>query len=740
MSPEMRNPDIMNRFLLTIALAIFSASSLPAADGKWTPQQVREIDPVWLKKQGLEISPEKLWNPKRGTGLLAATVNVGGCSGGFVSPSGLFITNHHCLFSVLQEHSTPQNDIITNGFLARDRSAELPSKSLRLLVARKYTDVTSEIEASVPASASDIQRTRAIEAKQRAMVESCEKQKATKCRVAAFDGGVHYTLIESTEFSDVRLVYAPPRAVGEFGGEIDNWMWPRHTGDFAIGRVYVGADGVPAANAGSNVPYKPAFHFPISTRGVDEGDFVMVLGYPGTTYRAFTADEMLERRDYFFRGREELYGEWISILEESTKGNPEAEIRVADTLKTLHNRAKNATGQLAGFKRGNLLEKQRASDEAVLAWASKNPRYAQAVAARAELKKVVDDQLSTFQRDWLLSTIPVGGKSMYHATTPYGMRPLYFAVNIAQLAKQRQKPEAERGSFWTEKGIASLSDRFEREQKNYYEPADKQIFASFVRRALTLPQGQRIAAIDRVFGGSTSAEAVTAKIDELYAATKVTDPAQRVAMMNETEEQLRARRDPLIDLGFALDAELQRLLDRQATLEGAVTRLRPVWRKAVMAQAGRPIAPDANSTLRVSFAHVKGYEPRDGVMYVPQTSLSGILEKQTGEEPFDAPDTILAAANAKKFGRWVDRELGDVPVNFLSDADTTGGNSGSPTVNGRGELVGVNFDRVWENVANDFGYNPDIARNVNVDIRYLLWVLDQVEDADALLRELGVRH
>lgn len=730
----------MNRLFRFITLPALFVTSLAAGDGKWTPQQVREIDPAWLRKQGLVISPEKLWDPKSGSGLLAATVNVGGCSGGFISPTGLFITNHHCLFSVLQEHSTPQNDIITNGFLAKDRNAELPSKSMRLLVARRYTDVTREIESSVPEKATDIQRTRAIEAKQRAMVETCEKQKATKCRVAAFDGGVNYTLIESTEFNDVRLVYAPPRAIGEFGGEVDNWMWPRHTGDFAIGRVYVGSDGIPAANAPSNVPFKPAFHFPISTKGVDEGDFVMVLGYPGTTYRAFTADEMLERRDYFFKGREELYGEWISILEESTKGNPEAEILVADSLKSLHNRAKNATGQLAGFKRGNLLEKQQTADEAVLAWAAKNPRYSQAVAARAELKKVVDDQLRTYQHDWLLSTIPVGGKSMYHASTPYSMRPLYFAVNLAQLARQRQKPEAERGSFWSEKGITQLADRFDREQKNYYEPADRKIFASFVRRALALPQDQRIAAIDQAFQGATTPAAIDAKIDDLYASTKVTDPAQRALMMKETEQQLRARRDPMLDLGFALDLELQRLLDRQAALEGAVTRLRPVWRRAVMAHAGKPIAPDANSTLRVSFAHVKGYEPRDGVMYVPQTSLSGIVEKHTGEEPFNAPAKILAAAAAKSFGPWVDRDLGDVPVNFLSDADTTGGNSGSPTVNGRGELGGVNFDRVWENVANDFGFNPDIARNVNVDIRYLLWLLDRVENADGLLRELGVRR
>ena len=710
-----------------------------AASGKWTPQQVREIDAAWLKKQGLEISPDKLWDPGKGTGLLAATVNVGGCSGGFISPDGLFITNHHCLFSVLQEHSTAKNDIITNGFLAKTRGEELAGKALRLLVAKKFTDVTKEIEGSVPQSADDIARTRVIEAKQRELVDRCEKQPATRCKVAAFDGGLSYSLIESTEFSDIRLVYAPPRAIGEYGGEIDNWMWPRHTGDFAIGRVYVGSNGAPAATAVTNVPYKASQYFPISTKGVKPGDFVMVLGYPGTTYRALSADEMTERRDYFFKGREELYGEWISILQESTKGNAEGEILVADTLKTLLNRYKNAQGQLAGFKRGSILEKQKAADDAVLAWAKKDAKYSQAIAARAELKKVVDEQLKTYQHDWLLSTIPVGGKSMYHAATPYGMRAVYYATNIAHLARERQRPDAERGSEWSDKNIPRLVERFDREQKNYFAPSDKRIFASFVRRALALPAGQRIAAIDKAFAGVNGEAAIMARIDQMYAATKVTDGAERAKMLTESVDALHARRDPIVELGFTLDDELRQLLDRQARLEGSITRLRPAWRRAVIAQAGKPVDPDANSTLRVSFAHVSGYEPRDGVMYTPQTTLSGIVAKHTGEEPFDVPENILAAAAKKKFGPWVDKALGDVPVNFLADADTTGGNSGSPTVNGRGELVGVNFDRVWENVANDFGYNPDIARNVNVDVRYMLWILDQVEDADALLREMGVR-
>jgi hypothetical protein len=290
-----------------------------------------------------------------------------------------------------------------------------------------------------------------------------------------------------------------------------------------------------------------------------------------------------------------------------------------------------------------------------------------------------------------------------------------------------------------ERELKPLKDRLEREQKNYFAPADRRLFLAFVRRAQALGPQERIAAVDKHFGPRFDEKAVLAKLDAMYAGTKVLDVQERMKMAAESPAQLAARKDPLLAFGAELAQELEALevsLDARA---GASLRLRPEWRKVVLAHAGKPVAPDANSTLRVSFAHVKGYSPRDGVQYTPQTTLSGMMAKNTGEEPFDVPEKVQAAAEAKRHGAWADKRLGDVPVDFLSDADTTGGNSGSPVVNGKGQLVGVNFDRVWENVANDFGYNPDIARNVSVDVRYLLWNLDQVENADALLRELGVR-
>ena len=681
----------MKKLLVTLLFT----STLLASEGKWTPQQVLQLDPQWLKAQGLELPPERLWDPKRGTGLLAAAISTGGCSAGWISPEGLFVTNHHCLFGVLQEHATPENDIITNGFLARTRDAELKSRTVRITIPRRFTDVTSDVVAAVPKGATDAQRFKAIERKSNEIVAACEKQPGSRCTVAAHDGGLQYVLQEMTELPDVRLVYAPPRAVGEFGGEIDNWMWPRHTGDFAIGRAYV--DGK---------PFRPEFFFPLSAKGAAPGDFVMILGYPGTTYRALTAAEM-EERHAWFASRANVYRDWIRILEESTKGNSEGEIAVAAWMKTLANRQKNGEGQLAGFKRGRILEKQREADQAVLAWSRAG--VASHTAAYEGLGAMAAEQKKTADRDFLLDHIRMTAGSI----TPTGPKALVLAVAIARAATERQKPDAERDPVFMERSLSRVRAQIEREQKAFYAPADKALLADFLRRA----KSQNIPALERI-----------TSIDELYAGTKLLDLAERMKMFDETPAQLHARKDPLVELGFALIPEIETLVERKNRWDGTISRLRPEWRRAVIAHAGKPVAPDANGTLRVSFAHVKGYAPRDGVLFTPQTTLRGVVDKHTGAEPFDVPDAVLAAAPDDL----------DLPVNFLADGDTTGGNSGSPVINGRGEVVGMNFDRVWENVANDFAYNPDVARNVSADVRYLLWMLRDVAKAEELLKELGL--
>jgi hypothetical protein len=699
----------------TFLFALLVATPAFAAEGKWTPQQVLAQGPAWVKAQGFSLPLERLWNEKTGGGLLANAVQLPGCSGSFVSAEGLLITNHHCVDGVLQEHSTPQANLSQDGYLARTRADEKKAGAFRIQVPRAFRDVTREVLAAVPPGASDIARFQAVEAQRKALVAECEQKPETRCQFAEFDGGLFFTLTEFEEITDVRLVYAPPLGVGNFGGEVDNWSWPRHTGDFALLRAY--RDGV---------PYRPRYVFPVSTQGVREGDAVAVLGYPGQSYRSWIADEMKEREERWFPAVRDLYGEWLKILDDEAARSPEAAIATVDDRRSLENRRKNAEGQLAGLRRGRIVEKQRASDQRVLAWAAPRADQKAAIAAHAGLVQLNEQSLATWERDFLLDMLSRGSRG------------LQWPVQLARRSTEGVKPDVEREPGYMERDLPRLRDQVERDQKRYSEAGDRRLFRSWVKRALALPPEQRIGAVDAAFAGAADDAALDVKIAQLYAASRVFDLATRKAMFEETPDALQSRRDPLVDLGFALDAERKALKNRRDAEGGAILRLRPVWRRAVIAEAGRPVAPDANSSLRVTFCRVQGYSPREAVKMTPQTTLAGAVDKHTGVDPFDLPAPILAAYAAKRFGRWADPALGQVPIGILSDCDTTGGNSGSPTIDGKGRLVGVNFDRVWENVANDFGYNPDVARNVNADVRFMLWNLDVIERATDLLQELGV--
>jgi hypothetical protein len=699
--------------LLLIGL-LFVASPAPAGEGKWTPQQVLELGQDWVREQGFELPLERLWDEEKGGGLLANAILLPGCSASFVSAEGLLITNHHCVVEILQQHATPEANLLRDGYLARSRAEELRATAYPIQVPAAFRDVTAEVWGAVPADADDLGRFRAVEAKGKALVAECEGKPSARCTFAVFDGGLSFTLTEFRKLDDVRLVYAPPERVGNFGGEIDNWMWPRHSGDFSLLRVYDGDE-----------PYRPEYWSPVSTEGVRDGDAVAVLGYPGRTYRSWIADEMAERAERYFPTRRDLYVEWIRILQEEGERSPEVEIAVADDLRTLENRRKNADGQIAGLQRGRILEKQRAAEERVKAWAAARPDGPAALEAHAELTRLNEERLATWERDFLLDEAARGA---------WGLR---WPLLIARRSSEGVKPDAEREPGYMERDLPLLRDRLRRDQKRYEEAADRRLFRSWVEHALALPARERLAPIDELFAGAEGAE-LDRRIAGLYEASPVFDLDVRLAMFEQTPDELGARGDPLLDLGFAVDAERVALKARRDARGGAILRLRPAWRRAVVGEAGRPVAPDANRSLRVTVGRVAGYSPRDAVVMLPHTTLAGVIAKHTGEEPFDVPVRIREAWEKERFGRWIDPELGSVPIGILADCDTTGGNSGSPVIDGRGRLVGVNFDRVWENVANDFGYNPEIARNVSVDVRYMLWILDQVEGAEELLAELGV--
>ncbi len=704
------------------------ADPCSAVGGKWTPQQLLQHDRQWLAELGLQVPPQDLWSDAEG-GLLQAIVQLNGCSAGFISEQGLVITNHHCAFGLLQEHSVGERDVIRDGHLAQDPADELPGSTAVAIVPHRFTEVTAEIEASVPEGADDLARFQAIDRRKKELVATCEATPFRHCRVATYDDGLLYLLIESLEFRDVRLVYAPPRSVGEYGGDVDNWMWPRHTGDVSMLRVYADAENRPADPSAENRPYRPSQFLKIAPRGVEDGDFVMVTGYPFRTYRSLVAAEMAERAELYFPQRAQLYRRWMDIMESSVAADAAVENVLSSRLKGLANREKNSRGQVKGIERGQLLEKKRSAEGEVLAWAAERPEHRQAVAAQRGLSEAVESWRQTsWQRDFLLE----------QATR--GPLDLQMALTLTRWAKERQKSDLERHEDFQDRRRDSLLRSLRRDQKQRHGATEGRLMEDLLQRFAALPEPQRVAAVEQRLGEDRSAPAIRRLAEGLLASSQVGDLDARLAMFEESVETLRQRHDPLLDFAFDLGQDMTISEEQEQRRLGLASRLRPLWRRTYEAYLGHPIDADANGTLRVSLGHVRRYYPRDAVFMEPLTRVAGIVEKDTGEEPFKAPDALLAAAPGAPESRWASEDLGDVPVCFMATGDTTGGSSGSPVLNARGELVGVNFDRVWENIANDFGYNPDIARNISVDMRYVLWTLEVLEHprSQALLQELGL--
>ncbi|HPW55186.1 MAG: S46 family peptidase [Thermoanaerobaculaceae bacterium] len=717
------------RTALATVSAVLAAVGVWASEGKWTPQQLSQLGVKWLREQGLQLEPSELWNPATSQGLLAAVADIGGCSSALVSPQGLLLTNHHCVWSVLQQHSRAGKNLIATGFLASTLEAELPAPSLSALFPTGFRDVTAELVGAAPAGADDLTRAHAVAQAEKALVAACEGQGDRRCKVAAFDDGLQYVLIESLEYRDVRLVYAPPRALGDFGGEVDNWMWPRHTGDFALLRLWGSRAGQPAAMSKDNVPLSTQHFLKLGFQGVTPGELVFTAGYPVRSFRSLTAPEMGERAGLYFPLRAELYSDWLTILQNAAAESEATRLALSDRMQNLANVAKNARGQVAGLRRGNLVEKKWALENLVLARAAARAEMREAVAARQMLASIVEQRRTVWRRDALLEAMQ------------RGPLPLHFALTLVRWARERVKPDMERQPEYMERNRARLWEALLRAQEGFHLPTEKALMTDLFLRFAALPEECRSPTVDRFLGPARSREAIAGRVDHLLAPTRVLDWPSLKTMFDESFAALRLRRDPLLELAIALDDELRTAEKRREQSEGTISRLRPAWLAAVHELVGQPVSPDANQTLRVSFGHVKGYAPQDGLLMLPQTTLSGLLAKAGEEPPFTVSEAIWAASRRITESRWRDGTLGDIPVNFLADLDTSLGTSGSPILNARGELVGLNFDRVWEAVASDFGYDPELNRNISVDVRFLLWTLEEVEGrpAERLLRELGAK-
>jgi hypothetical protein len=666
---------------------------------------------------------------------LGAIVSLGGGSASFVSADGLIVTNHHCVQGALQYNSTPDRNLMEQGFLAKSRAEELwCGPGSRVFVTVAVREVTTEILGRLDPRWSDRERFDAIEKRVKELTAAGEKG-GLRCTIASFFEGLKWFEFSQLEIQDVRLVYAPPAGIGNFGGEVDNWQWPRHTGDFAFYRAYVSPAGRAVGHAKENVPYQPKHWLRVAPQGASPGELVFVAGYPGRTARLAPYAEVEQTVAWSLPRTVRRNTDQIALLEQLAQADPETAIRVAPRIRGLHNSLTKTRGVLQGLHQGGLLAARRAQEQELLAWIDADPqRQADYGEVLPALNALAVDRTRTRERDSLLAEITGGRGSVMGA-----------AQTIYRFAHERTKPDADRDPAFQERNWSRLRDGLERLERSLDLKADRVLMKYTLAEVAKLPPAERIGILDQQIGlaagmsEDAASQAIDAFLDRLLTGTRLYQKDARLAGLDQSPADLLAGNDTAIKLTAALDPLTEAVREQSKERSGAEARLGPRYAAALLAQRGGLVAPDANGTLRVTYGQIQGVAARDGLLFLPQTTLQGVVEKATSASPFRIPAAQQAAIQALRAGKptpYLDPRLNDVPVNFLSTVDTTGGNSGSATLNGKGELVGLLFDGMFGSVASDYLFDPVRNRSIHVDSRYLLWTLAEVSGATTLLAEL----
>lgn len=692
-------------------------------EGMFTPDQIGKLP---LASKGLRIKPSELYNPN-GVDIADAIVRVnigeagGFGTGEFVSGNGLILTNHHVGFDALVSASTPEKDYAKDGYKADSTANELPAEGYSLLLTSRVEDVTAKIRRGTEALSGD-ELKKAIEKNINDLQVAEQKKVAASganVRIQSLNSGYFYYLYETTTIRDVRVVYAPPKSIGFFGGDPDNFEWSRHTGDFTFLRAYVAPDGKSAAYSAANVPFKPKKFLTVSLNGIKENDFVMVMGYPGGTTRYRESQSVEYSQNVNFPFIVELYKAWSEGLVKAGETDEAKRIKLQSEIFSFNNTVKAFEGGIVAMKRSDIVSQKQAEETKFAAWiasgnAARQARYGTVL---ADLQRVSEEFYRTGARDRVLRTFPNPGST-----------PVFKEVYDAILAVQDGKPIP-----------ANKAAELETVYKNREPIVEREVLKFFFKAAAELPADQTYQPIENLFNRFQGRERRLAEetVAESIAEKDFDTPQKIVALYGMSANDLQKKYPNIVSLVTAMAQERAAITARTAKFNAEIDNLRLLYQQGMAEMEKSSPYPDANATLRFTYGYVRGYNPREAVVYKPFTTLKGVIEKDSGVEPFDVPQKLKDLQQARDFGRY---GAGDtVPANFLATTDIIGGNSGSPIMNAFGEQVGIVFDGNYEGLGNDIFYDENYGRTIAVDIRFVLFVTEKFGGAGWILNEMNIK-
>ncbi len=710
-------PFFMKKLFAIILLALVWFPSVFAGkdEGMWLPMLIGKLNHADMQKKGFKLTADEIYNVNQGS-MKDAVVSLGGfCTGELISSEGLMLTNHHCAFSSIQFHSSVKDDYLTNGFWAYSKQEELSCPEVYASILVRMEDVTERMA-----------NAESKEKEMKAIIEEATKETHYTASVKEMFAGNQYVLFVYEKFLDVRLVGAPPSSVGKFGGDTDNWMWPRHTGDFSLFRVYAGKDGKPAAYSKDNVPYTPKYYFPVSLKGVKENDFAMVFGYPGRTDRYLVADALDYNVNAYNPALIKALGRHLEIMKKDMDASDEVRIKLADTYASMANGYKYYIGQTEGLKRMDVIPQMRKDNQAFAQW----------VNADAGRKEKYGNILSSLEQAYTgyKSKVPT---SIYTNVGIGRTGIMRLAAGLSMVMNAR-KTQADAMGDRLEAMKGGLEEQF----KDYVAATDqKQLAGALSLYYNELPKTSHAAAITNIlkkYKGKTVEESFEKFAADLFKKSALGSKEKLAKLLeNPTAKALEA--DPAIRFANELFTEVRaKLTPETMAFQGTLSTNYKLYQKAQMERSPEKVFyPDANSTLRMTYGTVRPYAPKDAVAYDYVTTADGILEKMDNtSEEFQVPEKLAKLLRDRDYGNYA--ENGKLVVCFLTDNDITGGNSGSPVINGNGEIIGCAFDGNWEAMTGDLVYDPAKKRTICVDMRYVLFIIDKYAGAQNLINEMKI--